>query len=760
MEEKMQSGIHSIQLEGRTYHNAPPLNPTLINFFYGKNGAGKSTIAEFIKKRQGVTPDISQYEVLVYDKPFIDRNIKEDDNPEMPGVFSMNEGNIEKENEIKDKEKTLRTIVTSIQEKKDAIKELSKRPSALRSSLDETCWKLTADPRDGMPKAMKKKTRNKAGFVDELLAEKKPQEGRLEEIQALYDTAFGSDTDPYPLLKSVSLISLADMGNYDLLSTEIMSSADTPFAEFIRTIGSMDWMLQGHDRFAHKTDGKCPYCSKPLPDDFEEQVSSCLDKAYKEKKAKLSSFRTAYESVVDNIINVLNANKETTFPGLSFEEYDAKLEAITATINLNKRTLADKIAAPATVVTLEDIDTLLSEINAIITDFNTSIKASNDILAAKQDSQEDCITRVWQHMAFLVKGEIASYRESLKNVEDSTRKLKDEITQLNTDAETQNTEITALRRQIVNIDDTMESINKKLQLSGFQGFTLHKKVGSVNKYEILRDDGSPARNLSEGERNFIAFLYFYHKVLGRETPDEAIKDRIVVIDDPVSSMDSSSLFIVSSLVRELIGICFNNGKPERKKEDDTFIKQIFILTHNAFFHKEISYDKIRYFHCVNFYLIDKKNNNSTITCCTRKDPHAKEPAIEHNYTPVHNAYSSLWKEYKVAESPVVLRRIIKQILEYYFIQISGFDGQSLAERILKKEEVFLKNNPDGTKNNDMLHAVNALLHYVGSDQVGFNDGFNYVDGFEDIEQMRETFKCIFTALDQEQHFDMMMDTIM
>ena len=116
-----------------------------------------------------------------------------------------------------------------------------------------------------------------------------------------------------------------------------------------------------------------------------------------------------------------------------------------------------------------------------------------------------------------------------------------------------------------------------------------------------------------------------------------------------------------------------------------------------------------------------------------EDTHSKEPAIEHNYSPMHNAYSSLWKEYKEVESPVALRRIIKQILEYYFIQISGFDGQSLPERILKKEEVFLKNN---------------------------DDGFNYVDGSEDIEQMRETFKCIFTALEQEQHFDMMMEPVM
>lgn len=38
-------------------------------------------------------------------------------------------------------------------------------------------------------------------------------------------------------------------------------------------------------------------------------------------------------------------------------------------------------------------------------------------------------------------------------------------------------------------------------------------------------------NLSEGERNFIAFLYFYHQVRGSMSSEE-IKEKIVVIDDP------------------------------------------------------------------------------------------------------------------------------------------------------------------------------------------------------------------------------------
>lgn len=93
----MHSAIESIRLDGRTYHNIT-ITPTLINFFFGKNGAGKSTIAQQIADGTGVTPVSSDYDVLVYDRDFIARNIRE--NEGLQGVFSVSEGNIEKQKEI------------------------------------------------------------------------------------------------------------------------------------------------------------------------------------------------------------------------------------------------------------------------------------------------------------------------------------------------------------------------------------------------------------------------------------------------------------------------------------------------------------------------------------------------------------------------------------------------------------------------------------------------------------------------------------
>ena len=141
MDEKMQAAIKSIKLDGRTYHNIT-ITPTLINFFFGKNGVGKSTIAQQIADGSGITPALSNYDVLVYDREFIRRNIREDDG--MPGVFSVSEGNIEKQKEIDSKESQLRDLGTQYKEKKSESDDKSKRPAALRSALDDACWKATA----------------------------------------------------------------------------------------------------------------------------------------------------------------------------------------------------------------------------------------------------------------------------------------------------------------------------------------------------------------------------------------------------------------------------------------------------------------------------------------------------------------------------------------------------------------------------------------------------------------------------------------
>ena len=149
--------------------------------------------------------------------------------------------------------------------------------------------------------------------------------------------------------------------------------------------------------------------------------------------------------------------------------------------------------------------------------------------------------------------------------------------------------ISSLRKNVVNTSAAVEGINTLLADTGFQGIYLREKENTPNVYEVIRTNtGLVAENLSEGERNFIAFLYFHQLVLGSPEADAVVNDKIVVIDDPVSSMDSSTLFVIGALVRDMIAIC--NPDYTTKEHSKDHIKQIFILTHNAFFHQEVTYN--------------------------------------------------------------------------------------------------------------------------------------------------------------------------
>lgn len=298
-------------------------------------------------------------------------------------------------------------------------------------------------------------------------------------------------------------------------------------------------------------------------------------------------------------------------------------------------------------------------------------------------------------------------------------------------------------------------MNRIIRTSGFQGFSLKAKEGVQNTYEVIRPDGTVAEKLSEGERNFIAFLYFYHMVKGSSSSEE-VKDKIVVIDDPVSSMDSGALFIVSALVREMIEVCNNNTDYQNQKITGDYIKQLFILTHNVYFHKEITHHQEKRYRSVSFYLIRKTDNVSSVSLCVRKSQ--RVPTEMENYNPIQNSYAALWDEYKELKTVNTLTNVIRRILEYYFIQLCGYEGNDLQKTVLEDNKERFIDYEEGKKPNyDRYHLASALLSYIDDSPAAISDGLNYVEDGTDIEQYKAVFRLIFESMHQEQHYKMMMN---
>jgi len=107
-------------------------------------------------------------------------------------------------------------------------------------------------------------------------------------------------------------------------------------------------------------------------------------------------------------------------------------------------------------------------------------------------------------------------------------------------------------------------------------------------YQLLRE-GRPAEHLSEGEKTAITFAYF---VASLEDESVVLRDTVLVIDDPVSSLDSNKVYATYGIIKEMLwGEC----------------RQIFILTHHFQFLKLFPMPKRGK---TEWYLVEKEARSS------------------------------------------------------------------------------------------------------------------------------------------------------
>lgn len=117
---------------------------------------------------------------------------------------------------------------------------------------------------------------------------------------------------------------------------------------------------------------------------------------------------------------------------------------------------------------------------------------------------------------------------------------------------------------------------------------------------VLKRDGThcPFSSLSEGEKNLIALSYFVYSI--NDAQNKLSDDGIVLIDDPVSSLDKQAIFQIFSIIVN-----------EMKKNSG---RQYFILTHNLDFlgHLKESYSTAIRAEKVKLFILSATDTGSTI----------------------------------------------------------------------------------------------------------------------------------------------------
>lgn len=180
-----------------------------------------------------------------------------------------------------------------------------------------------------------------------------------------------------------------------------------------------------------------------------------------------------------------------------------------------------------------------------------------------------------------------------------------------------------------------------------------------NKFKIVRN-GLDAYNLSEGECTLVAFCYFISIVYNLKNTDK-LKDYIIYIDDPISSLDSNNIFYIFSLIENVI--CKKAG-----------YKQMFISTHNLEFFK--------YIRKLELPIIKVKSCQQVGCASTKKD---KREDVGYYFIKKENGISNLVK------LPSYLRKYNTEF-NYLFSQIWNCSKKDEIEELSVDQIYSLANN--------------------------------------------------------------------
>lgn len=707
-----------------------------INFIYGVNGSGKTTLTKLVSSpkdplfaHSAVTwKNNLPLKALVYNKEFRDKNFGLG---KIDGVFTLGQATKAQTELIEKKVNELKIIKEDWAKRTEALAKQKETKLVRDNAFKEAVWSDIYKKHEIAFKEAFTGYMVKENFKNNLLVESKITTTPLVTYEVLHDrakTIFGKVPVALPAIAEINFLRLVTIEEDEIWQKKIIGKADVDIAKLVQRLNINDWVNEGRN-YLQKDDPTCPFCQEPtITAGFKNQLDRYFDESFMADTDLVRKLAEEYNRLAANLANLLQqmetTEKANAGSKLNQETFSAYLKTYSSQIISNQELLNNKIKEPSRSITLVSVKDQLESIAGLIASANIEINKHNLIVANFAREKQALIKSVWRYLTDDHKATVQNFITDQDNLAKGIKGIEQSIIEAAGRHKTLNLEIKELGKSVTSVEPSINQINSTLSSFGFRNFSIVASQTEANKYQIQREDGTIAEaTMSEGEITFITFLYFLQLTKGSISEENISDERVLVIDDPISSLDSNILFVVSSLLKEIIK-SIKDGKGN--------IKQLILLTHNVYFHKEVSF-------------IDGKSNicKDTGYWMLRRNNHITSLQAFGMTNPIQNSYELLWSELKnrAHTSGVTIQNTMRRIIENYF-------------RIL------------GNKGNDMLikkfgdhedqEICRSLICWINDGSHSIPDDLFVEHPADTIDRYFAVFEKIFEYMNHKEHFNMMM----
>lgn len=483
--------------------------------------------------------------IRVFNRDFIERNFKQEH--QAPAVFIVGGNAIH-----------LRNRITRLNEHETQIQAIKERLNQSRQKLKDELDSLGTDHARLVATVTNDKAYNRTKLLAEVDRVKAAPSAFILTQEALQAkiTLLRSTEQWKDLALVVNTADDPDSLRQGLLAVIYRTASNEAIARLKENRALESWIRTGLGH--HANSSQCEFCGSTISNERLTALQEHFSKAYEDLTAEVASQITTLEEA-DLTVGLpeerdLVPDLRAQFTALKtkVEEWTtwagAAVRELTQLAKLKQLKLETPLACAVGTSRASEITQLVADINALVTIHNQK--------RAHIDTEKRAAK------AAIEKHQAASFYQN-NNVPEREAKIRAAVNRVNAAQESLNRiagKKTAIEAQIQQQSVAAHKINQTVQfLLPDNNISVAEVPGGSFQF---RRDGTPANNLSEGEKTAITFAYFLVTI---ENNGASPAQTIVFIDDPISSLDSNHIYAVYALITKQLDSCL----------------QIFISTHNS-----------------------------------------------------------------------------------------------------------------------------------------------------------------------------------
>ncbi|MBW2050262.1 MAG: AAA family ATPase [Deltaproteobacteria bacterium] len=550
------------------------------NLIYGWNGTGKTTISRLLRDlERRKAPPIGQatvcidgndirgedfpstmLSVRVFNRHFVEESVFPVGGGDVPPIFVFGPESAEKQKEAerlkKERVKADSELGAARSKNQEAERALDKYCQDRARVIKDTLRSPGQNPFNNYNKSDFRDRTSQMVTDDDAASHclsNTDRETLLVQHKGTPKAKLTEITYQLPDLKQLANIT-SDLLGKTVVSAAIQSLKDDP------ELG--EWTRSGLGLHKERQTDKCLFCEQPLPGGRLAALEAHFSTEYEK-------FMREIEEQVDSLQTILTEASELNLPNRAefyddmAAEYDAAERALrraVGEVSSSVKSFIDALEKKKTkafdALTLEVI---VSTVDAeLVERLNQIIRKHNQASDVFQDRVSSARDRLALDLIAADIDEFKSLQAAVKQTSADQKAAKDKCDDLAA-------RITEIEKQIIEHRQPAEDLNNDLRQ--YLGHGELQVAVKDTGYSITRN-GEPAEMLSEGEMTAIALLYFLKSL---EDRDFDLPNGVVVLDDPVSSLDQNSMFGAFGYIRAR----------------SQAAAQVIILTHNFLFFRQI-----------------------------------------------------------------------------------------------------------------------------------------------------------------------------